>query len=205
VKPGRLIEYLRDRAGLLIPRGVGVYTFPHRTFQEYLAACYLTDHDYPDEVARLVRSDPTRWRETTLLAGAKAARGTDGRLFPWGYEFDPNKANMGDTGINATSAVGCFPTGASPYAMLDMSGNVWEWTRSIWGKDWQKPDFKYPYTLEKAHEELDAPKEMKRVLRGGAFDNVSRLVRCANRYWDFPDIRNFNIGFRVVVSPNASL
>ncbi len=193
--PALLVSYLSQRAGLLLPRGVGVYTFPHRTFQEYLAACHLTDYNYPDCVADLARDDPNRWREMALLAVAKAARGGDGRRYPWGREPDPNRANYTDTGIGTTSAVGCFSGGASPYRVEDLSGNVWEWTRSL--------ERDYSYDPGDGREDLEAGGP--RVLRGGAFGYPVNFVRCAYRHLRCsPNLRDAYRGFRVVASPFTS-
>ena len=78
----------------------------------------------------------------------KAARGTDAPIYPWGDSIDSKHANYADTGIGTTSAVGCFPAGGSPHGCLDMAGNVWEWTRSLWGENWTKLEFGYPYDAE---------------------------------------------------------
>ena len=425
VRPALLIEYLRDRAGVLEPRGVGVYAFPHRTFQEYLAACHLTDVGFEDELPRLLRAEPNRWREVTLLAGAKAtrglasaawtlaealcfaepprqrlaeeggywgallaaqvlvenrsiervaehrrdkverirtwlvrtlehnalppveraqagqvlgiigdprfhgkdvwylpndeklgfieipagaftmgsapnegisderpqhevslpryfiarypvtvaqfwvfvddskyawtykdvqeevnypvvavswydalaycewlteklqetswplatllregwritlpseaewekaARGTDGRRYPWGNRADPNLANYAATGIGTTSAVGCFAAGKSPNDVEDMSGNVWEWTRSLLGESSREPTFKYPYRPDDGREDLRASNESLRVLRGGAFRSAPHGVRCAYRYGaDARDVY-YDVGFRVALA-----
>ena len=154
----------------------------------------------PEPLATLLRDEG--W-VVTLPGEAqweKAARGGDGRIFPWEGEFDAAKCNMDDTGIDDTSAVGMFAAGASPYGVLDLSGNVWEWTRSLWGKDWDKPSFKYPYDpADGRREDLDAPDNVHRVLRGGAFLDNERNVRCAVRLRYSPDFFVRYYGFRVVV------
>lgn len=127
----------------------------------------------------------------------KAARGTDGRRYPWGDDADPNRANYADTGINTTSPVGCFPGGASPYGVEELSGNVWEWTRSVWGK--------YPYPMHQAdgprREHLKASRNEGRVLRGGTFWGLPRFVRCAYRLSYLPSSADGTVGFRVGVLP----
>ncbi len=420
-----LRNYLSQRAGLLVPRGDGVYTFQHRTFQEYLAACYLNDHDYPDNIVELVGTDYERWREVALLAGAKAARGManavwflvdalcyddvgavpgDGEqarlwsahlagqelvenadltqvaerniskldrvrgwlvhfirqsqippservlagdnlarlgdprfdpdlfhlpceqrsgfieipegeffmgsnrredpfvrddepslrkvnlpafylaryptttaqfrdfveasgyqpanpecqrgpanhpvvwvawqdalayckwlnaklwedqrtppalrdllekgfwvslpteaewekaarganlsiisIYPWGDEFDINRANVEGTGIGRTSAVGCFPRGASPFGVLDMGGNVWEWTRSL--------STRFPDVLIKALEEMQS--QGNRILKGGSWRLNQVEARCASRVELDLEYQNSDVGFRICLT-----
>ncbi len=134
----------------------------------------------------------------------KAARGQNGRIYPWGTDFAPDKANVRETEIGVPSTVGCFPLGASPCGCEEMSGNVLEWTRSLWGEDRRKPEFRYPYELADGREYIEAPKSFLRVLRGGSFINYSWLARCAYRNWHNPIFRPFDGGFRVVLSPFSS-
>jgi formylglycine-generating enzyme required for sulfatase activity len=121
----------------------------------------------------------------------KGARGTDGRIYPWGDRWDAKRCNTGEGGPGDTTSVGAYPQGASPYGLLDMAGNVWEWTRSI------KKD--YPYNSEDGRENLKAGD--LRVVRGGAFYDGAWYVRCACRLGDSPFYRRRDYGFRVVVAP----
>jgi len=118
LNPARLVDYLSQRAGLLLPRGEGVYTFPHRTFQEYLAACHLTDYRYPGELAGLARREPNRWREVALLAGAKAARG--GLFGAWALanKLCPHAADVPDS---ADDAWGALQAGQLLLETMDLS------------------------------------------------------------------------------------
>ena len=138
-------------------------------------------------------------KRETLLCCPQMANPFRTRAYPWGESFGSDKANAEST-IDETSAVGCYPTGLSPYGCEEMSGNVWEWTRSLWGKDWEKPDFAYPYDPDdRKREDLDAGNDEKRVVRGGSWNLSLDLARCAFRYRVPPDARYFPLGFRVVL------
>jgi formylglycine-generating enzyme required for sulfatase activity len=122
----------------------------------------------------------------------KAARGDkDKRSYPWGDDWRELHCNSIGLSLIDTTPVGLFLNGASPNGVLDMSGNVWEWTRSIYKA--------YPYKLDDGREELQSKEN--RLLRGGSFVYASEFARCAYRYWNYPLYRSRIFGFRVVVSP----
>ncbi|MBM3133776.1 MAG: hypothetical protein FJZ89_00490 [Chloroflexi bacterium] len=126
----------------------------------------------------------------------KAARGEDGRIWPWGNEFAAEKCNMADTGIGSACAVGLFPGGDSPYGCADMAGNVWEWCQTKWTEDYKNYD-----QGVKDRESLEG--DARRVVRGGSFGDGQWGVRCAARYRNDPGRFAGNIGFRLVVSPSS--
>jgi len=133
----------------------------------------------------------------------KGVRGSDGRIYPWGNQWDVGQCNAGQVLPGyTTTRVGAYPQGASPYGLLDMAGNVWEWTCSLWGEDVGKPSFKYPYNPEDGREDPEA--KGPRVLRGGAFNCYGWSVRCAYRYEGGPHYRLGYYGFRVAMSPGPS-
>ena len=106
-----------------------------------------------------------------------AARGSDGREYPWGNEFSPDRCNCRITGLGGTSPLGSFPDGLSPFGCHDMAGNVWEWTDS-----W--------------HDES----EERRVLRGGSWGSGSMSVRACYRGRDFPTYWSNGYGVRCALS-----
>jgi formylglycine-generating enzyme required for sulfatase activity/triacylglycerol esterase/lipase EstA (alpha/beta hydrolase family) len=122
----------------------------------------------------------------------KAARGGDGRIYPWGNTWDASKCVNSTNSKNGTKPVGSFPIGASPYGVMDMAGNAWEWCADWYGADYYK---KAP-----AKNPTGPVTGEYRVLRGGSWNyGYYNYCRGAYRLYDGPyDLGNYygDFGFR---------
>jgi formylglycine-generating enzyme required for sulfatase activity len=122
----------------------------------------------------------------------KAARGTDYRRYSWG-DRPPVKrlVNFKDSSIGKTVQVAQFPGGASPYGIMDMSGNVWEWCN-----DWYSEDY---YKTSPGSNPKGPEKGLTRVKRGGSWDVNEKGIRCSYRNSSYVSYRDYNLGFRLVM------
>jgi formylglycine-generating enzyme required for sulfatase activity len=125
----------------------------------------------------------------------KAARGTDGRMYPWGNEEpDPQRAVYRRSwGFAATDPVGAHPSGASPYGLVDMGGTVWEWCA-----DWY--DDKY-YSVSPARDPRGPSSGQAHVVRGGSWDSRPSVLSCSCRSWGYRGYREGDFGFRCAMDP----
>ncbi len=118
----------------------------------------------------------------------KAARGSDGRKYPWGEQWDSSRANSRESNLDKTAPVGAYPGGASPYGALDMAGNVWQWV-----SDWYDAGY-YKRSPERNPQGPERGKE--KVLRGGSWTSFPSYLRAAARDSNTRVFRYHYVGFR---------
>jgi formylglycine-generating enzyme required for sulfatase activity len=151
---------------------------------------YVSWYDAIAYAAWLAKLTGQLWRLPTEAEWEKAARGTDGRMYPWGNTFDTSRANTAESALHGTTPVGSYPTGASPYGAQEMAGNVFQWTSSLY-----KP---YPYSASDGREATNS--DENRVLRSGSWFYPGRNARAVYRFLSDPAHDSGFVGFRVVRS-----
>jgi formylglycine-generating enzyme required for sulfatase activity len=142
------------------------------------------------------------WEKASLPPSPASGGGTGVGVYPWGADSAQSplhdRANTLNGRVLTTTPVGASGDNASGCRALDMSGNVWEWTRSRWGDNVEQPTFRYPYSDDLEERERSDTDDL-RIVRGGSWDNVASDARCAFRYRYSPDVRDDDLGFRCVL------
>lgn len=159
-------------------------------YARWLDEALRTSDTTPPLVAELLARG---WRVTLPdeAQWEKAARGVDGRLYPWGDSLVEGRANFRS---RSPAPVGSFPCPECAHGLRDMAGNVWEWTRS--------PFQPYPFDADDDRVTVDDPALW--VMRGGSFQDDTRFIRAANRGGADPGARRPFIGFRLALDCQSS-
>jgi formylglycine-generating enzyme required for sulfatase activity len=152
--------------------------------------CGVTSEDTDAYLAWLSRETDHPYRLPTEAEWEHAAKGFEGREYPWGEEFDPANANTRETGLHTTSPVGIFPDGDSPFGVADMAGNVEEYVADLY-----RP---YPGG-EPVEDHLTHALGSYRVTRGGSFARHGDLARTRRRHGPLPGPL-YPCGFRIATS-----
>ncbi len=180
-RPPNVTKRVWDSYGLIHPYARArpyIWTSAQAPSERLDHPVVMVSHDDATAYADWLSSKTgSRWRLPTEAEWEKAARGSDGRLFPWGNNYDPQNLNSHDAGPFETVTVGSYPQGASPYGMLDAAGQVFEWTATEAGHD-------------------------RHIVKGGSWDDRGcGVCRPAARHSRPDDIKHILVGFRLVREP----
>ena len=177
------------------------YNWPYQLSRPDHPIVDVAWHDAMEYAAWLASCTGEPWRLPSEAEWEKAARGPDGRIYPWGDEWDPTRAKVAGNGEErGVLAVGRHPGGVGPYGAEDMAGNVWEWCSSL--------RYPYPYDPTDGREDAavaaDIPDHLSdqrhaRVMRGGSWEDNKIFVRAAMRGIHVPPWNmDGYIGFRLI-------
>jgi len=175
--------------GYRLPKSWRGFTFPDDLADHPVVTVSKVDAEaYITWLNKVLR---THFRLPSEIEWEAAARGKDGRLYPWGHTFDPWRCNTSESAKRGTTSVGLYsPGGDSPCGAADMVGNVWEWTKSL-----LEP---YPYDPNDGREAV-VPNGTY-VVRGGSWYYSRKLARCAVREGMQENSSSLMCGFRLARS-----